>query len=112
MEPILIIRQLVSRHVLGIHASTFSKNYVLGIDSLRMEVERKYWSFRDGEWKRFVATLLHDDHCLQDAGGNFACNSDWMFLLARLLGTRLTYKRNHCFFDPVVCSSIALFSFD
>jgi hypothetical protein len=28
------------------------KNYILGIDHLKMEVEQKYWSFLLGEWKK------------------------------------------------------------
>ncbi|XZE22571.1 hypothetical protein SH449x_002506 [Pirellulaceae bacterium SH449] len=29
----------------------FPRNFVQGIDYLRMEVENKYWSFLDGEWR-------------------------------------------------------------
>ncbi|GIW98247.1 MAG: hypothetical protein KatS3mg111_1580 [Pirellulaceae bacterium] len=41
------------------------EDYLLGIDYLRMEVERKYWSFLNGEWKKgawphyYVMTTLY-----------------------------------------------------
>ncbi len=38
-------------HWLGYIRIPLPRNYVLGIDYLRMEVEKRYWSFLLGEWK-------------------------------------------------------------
>ena len=50
---------------LGYLPIPFPKNYILGIDYLKMEVEQKYWSFLLGEWKKgswphyyLITTLL------------------------------------------------------